>query len=342
MTDWMIQPTDGDRTRTTDAWRSLPIPPVETWSDPRHYLAGPDLIAAVNTALLLGQPLLVTGEPGCGKTELANFLAWKLGLERDTGANASEGSGCEYALRYDMKSDSRARDLFYSVDLVERFHAAHVARDAAAVDPLRFIRFHALGRALLYARPPDDLSARLESWQAHPGETRRSIVLIDEIDKAPRDVPNDLLTEIEGMRIFLPELNREIRAPTDRRPVVIITSNGEKPLSDAFLRRCVYYHIELPTRSQLDAILERRLGLRASEPLVSTAVDSFLEVRDQPLQKRPGTSEMLAFLHALIGFGFSLGEPLSGRSDWHRIAAATLLKTRDDQLRAFPGLAAAA
>src|SRR3954465_9291968 len=149
---------------------------------------------AVNAALFLGQPLLVTGEPGCGKTELANFVAWKLGLGRK---RATDEHGCEFALRFDTKSETRTRDLFYLIDVVERFHAAQ--KPGGIVDPLQFIRFQALGRAILYAAAPNELTTRLPKEHKHPGEPIRSVVLIDEIDKAPRDVPNDLLMEIEGM-----------------------------------------------------------------------------------------------------------------------------------------------
>jgi MoxR-like ATPase len=332
--DWFLR--EGSSSEPSDElWKRLPTPSVEDWTEPKDYLADAPLLAAVNTALLLGQPLLVTGEPGCGKTELANFIAWRLGLGRSTGPTDHDAApAVEYALRFDMKSDTRARDLFYTIDLIERFHAAHIASNPEKLDPLLFMRFSALGRALLYGRTADAFCSRLQSWQAHPGQPRRSVVLIDEIDKAPGDVPNDLLMEIERMRVFIAEMNVELAAPQNMRPIVVITSNNDKKLSDAFLRRCAFYHIPFPDRDRLNAIVDRRLGLTdRGSPLVSCAIDEFLKLRELPLYKRPGTAELLAFVDALIGFGHEPGKGLETNGIWRQIAATSLLKTHDDQQR---------
>jgi len=319
-------------------WRDLPSPTVDRLTGPEGYLADDPLIDAVNTALYLGRPLLVTGEPGCGKTELANFLTWKLGLEREISRNAQAPLAFEYAIRFDTKSETKARDLFYTIDVVERFHAAH--QEKGNVDPLRFITFQALGRAILYANVPGELSNRLPEPHNHPGEPRRSVVLIDEIDKAPHDVPNDLLMEIEGMRFFIPELNRTVSAPVGMRPIVVITSNSEKVLPDAFLRRCVYYHMAFPDAGRLKEIVASRVvDLPRSANLLDDAVFVLGHVRQRVTGKKPGTAELLDFVLALRGKGYGPYDTLRNHDRWFGEARVTLLKTTDDRLRALDGLA---
>ena len=329
---------------TEPAWKALLPPPVETWSRPEEYIVDRPLELAVETALRLGLPLLVTGEPGCGKTELANYLAWKLGTAIPRGTDAEGSPAYEYALRFDIKSDTRARDLFYGIDLVERFHAGGRGGGPGSLDPLNFIRFNALGRALIYARPPDELAARLLPWQAHPGTPQRSVVLIDEIDKAPSDVPNDLLMEVEKMRFVISEMNRVVEAPPALRPILIVTSNTERPLPDAFLRRCAYYHIPFPEPARLIEIVATKLrkpgeataASAVPATLVEDATAAFLAVRKLPLRKKPATAELLGFVHALLNAGFGLADKLGDAAKWEPIARVTLLKTREDQAKPFP------
>ena len=317
-------------------WRSLPVPPIEDWSRPEDYFVDPKLEHAVRTAVRLGLPLLLTGDPGSGKTELANYLAWRLGTS--IGRKNSGGElVSEHALRFDIKSDTRARDLFYSIDLVERFHAGKSGASTDELNPLNFIRFNALGRALLYARAPDELTERLLPWQSYPERgAQRSVVLIDEIDKAPSDVPNDLLMEIDKMQFYIAELSRVVAAPPSLRPIVIITSNTEQKLPDAFLRRCAYFHIDFPERDRLIEIVSAKLKATDQSLFIVDSVDAFLNIRKQPLRKKPATAELLAFVQALRDLGFELGDRLTDPARWEQAATVTLLKTREDRGRSIP------
>ncbi|MER2602622.1 MAG: AAA family ATPase, partial [Candidatus Competibacter phosphatis] len=209
--------------------KDLPSVNPEALRAPEGYLAPPDLAAAVDVALTLGIPLLLTGEPGSGKSALADSVAYELGLGR--------------ALRFVVKSDTEARDLFYRFDTVGRFHAAQTP--GADAHPGRYISFAALGKAILHAKLPSFVEALGVPAHAvdHPGERTRSVVLIDEIDKAPRDVPNDILVEIETMQFDIPELSGggqgavrvgldDARNENQYRPIVIFTSNREKALPE--------------------------------------------------------------------------------------------------------------
>lgn len=313
--------------------------------DPAGYVASPDLVDAINAAILLGQPLLLTGEPGVGKTSIGRTVADRLGLP---------------LLEFTVKSTSRAVDLFYEYDAVGRFQSAEADRASAArlaaltaldpgaltqeirsslshqatIDPrlelLRYIKVRALGRAILnassasdvslllsdnehapsgrrYHRPPDGGAGR---WDDHiwPAEPTQSVVIIDEIDKAPSDFCNDLLDELEMMRFQVPELaiySNTGDAPrfggnldTGKRPIVFITSNQERPLPDAFLRRCCYHHISMPEREALDSIIRARLGgLSALDPgTQSEALGIYSDVSALALTRRPGLAELLNWL----------------------------------------------
>ncbi|MFC7477962.1 AAA family ATPase [Dankookia sp. GCM10030260] len=326
---WAAGDAAAEEARRT-RWTHLPSAAMAAprMLDPREYDADPPLLDAVHSAILLGQPLLVTGEPGCGKTEVANFIAFHLGLERPDVATGRP----EYALRFDTKSTTTARDLFYSFDTVGRFHAAR-SDDPGADDPRRFITFNALGRAVLDACPPDrvvGLSGR--NWTAPEGGPRRSVVLIDEIDKAPRDVPNDLLMEVERLAFYVPELDRHVQADDALRPIVVLTSNSERVLPDAFLRRCVFHTMSFPDEDRLRRIVRRRMaGLPADGPLLDDAVRLFLALREEGLRKPPGTAELLGFLAALRDLGFDPDAGLSGQAGWQGAARATMLKTVEDQ-----------
>jgi MoxR-like ATPase len=302
--------------RPGDGPPDLPTPLAERFTKAEDYLADDGLVDAVNVALHLGQPLLLTGQPGTGKTQLAYSLAHELRL----------GDG--KPLKFETKSTSVARDLFYAYDTLGRFHAAQGA--GGSVQALDFIEWTALGKAILYANAPERVHHLLDP-KKHPGR-RRSLVLIDEIDKAPRDFPNDLLNEVEHMYFRIPELrNEEVRADSDMRPVLVLTSNSEKNLAEAFLRRCVFYYIPFPKPDRLEQIVRRRLGTAlVDKHLLASALGLFERLRDPSLGllKAPSTAELLAWMQDLTA-----GPAVSGERRVER-ALCILIKTKDDRDKA--------
>lgn len=283
----------------------------DRYKHPSNYLAESTLTHAVNVALLLDRPLLLTGEPGTGKSELASSVAWELGF----GA----------PLKFETKSTSMARDLFYIVDTVGRFKSEQ-GHDARA-----FLTYCALGKAILFANEPEAVQDYLTPGMKHPGR-RRSLVLIDEVDKASRDFPNDILNEIEYLRFAIPELgNATISATPEYRPFVVITSNSEKDLPDAFLRRCVYHNLLFPERGTLKNIVSRRLGefTGAKSALLDSALDLFFLLRKGQLRKNPATSELLDWLQVLRENQNESDTPLS--RSLAESTLSSLVKTAEDQ-----------
>lgn len=265
--------------------------------DPAAYEADPGLVDAMNVALLLGRPLLLTGRPGTGKSQFADRLAWEFDLAP--------------VLRFEAQSVSEARDLFYSFDMVGRMAAAQPGAGLGGADARRFVTLAAMGKAVIYskAQSPFDTesSIRLQPPHPHPAAGRASVVLIDEIDKASRDFPNDLLNAIERLSFELPELQGrrfEAARTPDTRPLVVITSNSERELPEPFLRRCVYYNIPDPTPQRLASIVAARVpAVRSSQagpdlltPLFRDLVDCFVEYRKKAgrtIVFEPGTSELI-------------------------------------------------
>lgn len=312
-----------------------------TKSDSPDYVIENDgLIAAVNAAILLQQPLLVTGEPGTGKTTLAGHVARELGLGKP--------------LSFETKSTSVAKDLYYQYDAVGRFHAAHEGRSNSQASNLDYLTFHALGKAILLtgAGPPEVLQRFRETENLELGfAPRQSVVVIDEIDKAHRDFPNDLLNEIDRKFFTITEhRNTTVDGSGPLYPLVLITSNSERNLPDPFLRRCVYYHIEFPKREALIRILKGKFRDKAGassstsdrpsvmsdsnsttvgspsssstsaanantdaspRALFESCVDFFREVRGESdgadesltLRKKPATSELVGWVQLLSRLG---------------------------------------
>jgi len=229
------------------------------------YLTDPGLEAAVNCALSLQRPLLVKGEPGTGKTLLAEAIAESLGAP---------------LLRWHVKSTTRAQDGLYVYDTVQRLYDSRFG-DGDVADIRHYIKYGPLGQAF--------------------AADQRVVLLIDEVDKADIEFPNDLLHELDRMRFRVSETGDEVAAT--QRPVVVITSNNEKELPDAFLRRCVFHFIEFPQAQLMKKIVGvHHPGL--DETLVRQALEAFYALRQTPgLRKRPSTSELIDWIAVLKAAG---------------------------------------
>ena len=227
-----------------------------------RYVAPPDLALAVNAAVTLERPLLVKGEPGTGKTELARQVAASLGMP---------------IIEWHVKSTTKAQQGLYEYDAVSRLRDSQLG-DARVNDVSNYIR-------------------RGKLWQAFAAPAR-VVLLIDEVDKSDIEFPNDLLQELDRMEFHVYETGETVRAA--HRPVVIITSNNEKELPDAFLRRCFFHYIRFPDAATLRAIVEvHHPGLKPR--LLDSALSQFMELRDVPgLKKKPSTSEFLDWLKLIL------------------------------------------
>ncbi|HUQ01390.1 MAG TPA: MoxR family ATPase [Kofleriaceae bacterium] len=251
------------------------------------YIASDDLKHAVNVSVALARPLLVRGEPGTGKTLLAENVARALGLP---------------LLRWHVKSTTKAKEGLYVYDTVARLHDSRFG-DGNVKDIASYIKLGPLGEAL--------------------ASDHRVVLLIDEIDKADLEFPNDLLLEIDAMRFRIDETGREVVAK--ERPIVIITSNNEKELPDAFLRRCVFHYIEFPGRELMQKIV-RVHHPDLEDKVLDQCLEVFYGLRATPkLRKRPTTSELIDWICALRKAGVDLsrvggGIPFLG----------TLIKTEQD------------
>ena len=231
------------------------LKPVVKAFDPETYVLDEELKNAVEVAIALNQPILLTGEPGTGKTRLADKVAHELAKD------PSQARFHNKPLAFFTKTTSAARDLFYTYDALGHFQAANIKREEAHKAPKTadFIDLQALGLAIAKSNPANLDRSKFKTLVGE--ESSSSVVLIDEIDKAPRDFTNDLLNEIERYEFFLKEEdNYPIRRGEEQRIVVIMTSNSEKNLPDAFLRRCVFYHIPFPTPEKLLQIAKAQLG----------------------------------------------------------------------------------
>ncbi|MEX1662405.1 AAA family ATPase [Thioclava sp. 15-R06ZXC-3] len=230
------------------------------------YVAPPDLSIAVNAAVALQRPLLVKGEPGTGKTELARQVAASLGMEM---------------IEWNIKSTTKAQQGLYEYDAVSR------------------LRDSQLGPGLGGERVSDvkNYIRKGKLWQAFEAD-RRVVLLIDEVDKADIEFPNDLLQELDKMEFHVYETGETIRAA--HRPVVIITSNNEKELPDAFLRRCFFHYIRFPDPQVMRQIVAVHFP-EIKERLLAKALTQFYEIRETPgLKKKPSTSEVLDWLKLLL------------------------------------------
>ena len=259
------------------------------------YVATEDLTVAVNAAVTLQRPLLVKGEPGTGKTELARQVAAALDMP---------------LIEWHVKSTTKAQQGLYEYDAVSRLRDSQLG-DARVNDVQNYIR-------------------RGKLWQAFDAPAR-VVLLIDEIDKADIEFPNDLLQELDRMEFHVYETGQTVRAKV--RPVVIITSNNEKDLPDAFLRRCFFHYIRFPDMATLRAIV--RVHFPAiKETLLTTALTQFFDLRDTPgLKKKPSTSEVLDWLRLLLAEDLA-PEDLArdGKTALPKLHGALLKNEQDVQL----------
>jgi MoxR-like ATPase len=309
-------------------------------NSPSDYLPSPGLLNALEVAYMLQRPLLLTGEPGTGKTQFAFWAADQL-------AQTNAFRPTPYV--YNTKTSSTAKDLFYHYDAIAHFRESRTgagdrtgATERTAED---FIQLKALGLAIASSAGRLDLptlSPAIAQKSHIADQPSGSVVLIDEIDKASRDFPNDLLNEIENFEFEITELNQLIRltAETQRRNIIIIlTSNFEKNLPDAFLRRCIYYHIEFPDKDRLFEIIIRRLDVTRDEyGAIRKRVDDFFRFQDYPnLSKRPSTSECIDWIrvlqqHQQLNQEFFLGEEFVPDERLLKYLPA-LIKSKDDLAR---------
>lgn len=227
-----------------------------------HYIAAPELLQAVNVAMELEKPLLIKGEPGTGKTMLAEAIR--------------EATGKQLYI-WNIKSTTKAQDGLYVYDTIQRLYDSQFGEEGVD-DIAHYIKLGKLGEAF-----------RSEE---------QVILLIDEIDKADLEFPNDLLWELDKMEFYIHETKETVKAK--QRPIVIITSNAEKELPDAFLRRCIFHYIEFPNPEQMADIVNAHFE-HLDEHLLKQAMDTFYWIRSlKDIRKKPSTSELIDWIRALL------------------------------------------
>jgi MoxR-like ATPase len=235
---------------------------TERFAGTDRYIATDDLMMAVNAAVTLGRPLLIKGEPGTGKTQLAQEIARALGKP---------------LFEWHVKSTSKAQQGLYEYDAVSRLRDSQLG-DARVHDIANYILKGSL-------------------WQAFESDVQ-PVLLIDEIDKADIEFPNDLLRELDRMEFYVYETRQLVKARN--RPIIVITSNNEKELPDAFLRRCFFHYIRFPDQDTMSRIVEVHFPALKKE-LLSEALGAFFQLRDTPgLKKKPSTSELLDWIKLLV------------------------------------------
>ncbi len=294
-----------------------------SYNNPENYILSEGIVSAVKVAMTLGQPLFLTGEPGTGKTQLAYKIAHHFKLANDEG---------EYKpFIFNTKTNSTAQDLFYQYDAVRHFRDANL-KGGERQETVDYIDLQALGKAIALTNPGAFEGSPL--MHDAVGKARHTVVLIDEIDKAPTDFPNDILYEIENMAFEIKEMGVQIKGADNLRPIVIMTSNSEKNLPDAFLRRCVFYHITFPDRKQLMNIVQNHLGA-GSDYAHEELIDHFIRVRDVVKKKRPATAELIGWLRmleleAFLDGDLNFNQLSTTQKEKLRFSYAVLAKNKDD------------
>ena len=234
---------------------------MEQFQGSNQYVVSEELMRAVNISMALKKPLLIKGEPGTGKTMLAEAIRQALDME---------------LIIWNIKSTTKAQDGLYVYDTVQRLYDSQFGGEG--VDDIgRYIKLGKLGEAF--------------------SRDKQVILLIDEIDKADLEFPNDLLWELDKMEFYIPETKQTVKPKV--RPVVIIISNAEKELPDAFLRRCIFHYIEFPNAEMMEKIIRVHFD-QLDDKLLQQVLETFYEIRDlRGLQKKPSTSEVIDWIQAL-------------------------------------------
>ncbi len=240
---------------------------MNTFQGSSNYVASEDLMRSMNIAIALQKPLLIKGEPGTGKTMLAEAVSQALGKK---------------LVIWNIKSTTKAQDGLYVYDVVQRLYDSQFGNEGVD-DIQKYVKMGKLGEAF--------------------SADEQVILLIDEIDKADLEFPNDLLWELDKMEFYIPETKQTIKAK--QRPIVIITSNAEKELPDAFLRRCIFHYIEFPDAEQMEEIINVHFD-HLDETLLRQVLDTFYWIREMyNIQKKPSTSEVIDWIQALMLGGIS-------------------------------------
>lgn len=239
----------------------------ESFNSTKQYVASRELMDSVNVAIALQKPLLIKGEPGTGKTMLAEAVAQSLGKR---------------LVIWNIKSTTKAQDGLYMYDTIQRLYDGQFGEEGVD-DIARYIKLGKLGEAF--------------------DSDEQVVLLIDEIDKADLEFPNDLLWELDQMEFYIHETKRTVKAK--QRPIVIITSNAEKELPDAFLRRCIFHYIDFPDETLMEDIVKVHFP-NVEENLLKEAMKVFYEIRSfRDIRKKPSTSELIDWINALQIGGIS-------------------------------------
>ena len=288
-------------------------PDIEGSEDPNGrayfpYIPDPKLVKAVNLAIKLNRPLLLEGEPGCGKTRLADAIAYEFTRTYSKGKTDDRGNQLWWNYYvWNVKSVGQARDGLYNFDAIARLRDSQlIGADPQRLQEILGDDYQKLTERLTDKRKYVTLGKLGQALAQQ--DVYRPIVLIDEIDKADSDFPNDLLVELDRLSFEIPETGEIYPQPDAEikpKPIVIITSNQERPLPEPFLRRCLYYYLSFPDKIQLGEIIKSRFGdkIQEQQNLIDKTIAHVQQIRTllekQPGSKLPGTSELMDFLTIL-------------------------------------------
>ncbi len=271
--------------------KKVPKSKLAKWTQAKKYKPAKGLIDALNVSLELNMPLILTGEPGTGKTQFAHHIADHFDLGE--------------VLVFNAKTTSIGSELFYRYQAIKHFQYIQNLKNLPSETTTSksmedFIEYHALGKAIIRAQE----------------KKKRSVVLIDEIDKAPRDFPNDILNELEYLQFEVPELDRSFEVPEGFHPIIILTSNSEKNLPAPFLRRCIYYNIDFPKTNDLFEIIKTKMmDEKFEEGTLMNLISEFESIRDIAQKnntKQPATAELITWVAILKQLEFNtdtIGSP---------------------------------